>query len=106
MNANQLAPEPPPEFEPDEDVVLEFDEEGRWAMADWKWMNEQLMRRRLSEFGGYYIGVFNLAIVGHDKSLMKLREDVERNLGIPPTRLVTTFVPDSKGRGAGRIWLA
>lgn len=106
MNANQIVPEPP-EVEPDEeDVVLEFNEEGRQAMADWKWMNEQIMRRRLNEFGGHYIGVYNLAVVGHDKSLMKLREDVERNLGIPPTRLVTTFVPDSKGRGAGRIWLA
>lgn len=107
MNANQIVPDPPPEIEPDEeDVVLEFNEEGRQAMADWKWMNEQQRLGRLGEYAGNYIGVFNRAVVGHNKSLIILREEVERDQGIPPSRLATSYVPDTKGTGVGRMWLA
>jgi hypothetical protein len=106
MNPNPLTSEPPPEFEPDEDVVLEFDEEGRRAMADWKWMHEQHLLGHLKAYAGEYVGVFEQTVVGHNPSLIALRAEVERLRGIPPSRLATTYVADSKGTGVGRMWLA
>jgi hypothetical protein len=102
MSASSAAPNPPAV----EVESLDLTEEGRRTLADVAWMHEEL---RLGRFAGYadeYVGVFEKQVVGHNASLRQLRADVERDRGIGPARLATTFVPGPKGIGGGGAWPA
>ncbi len=89
----KLKPEkaPTPEVEPD-NFLVDLDDEGRAALADEVWMNQEYNRGTFDEFGGEYIAVVGKKVLGHDRSLLKLREIVTAETGIPARRIVTTLV--------------
>jgi hypothetical protein len=74
------------------DLVMEFDEEGLAALADENWLNEGYSKGTFDEFCGEYIAVVNKQVLGHNKSLRKLREVVSAETGIPVDRIVTRLI--------------
>lgn len=86
------------------DELLELDAEGQRAMADLKWMHEQHLLGTFANFGGEYVGVYNLQLVGHDPSLKALRERMGREKSVPLDRLVTTYICDASGYIGSRPW--
>ena len=73
-------------------VVLTLNQEGMAAQEDVAWIDEQYNLGALMAFRGEYIAVVGKTILGHHKSLKKLREDVSRETGHSPSRIVTTYV--------------
>ena len=104
MNANATEIKPP-EVDGDGNELLQFNEEGMRALEDLRWIDRQRLLGAFAQYAGEYIGVFNLQVVGHNKNLIQLRIDVERDLGISPAHLATGFVLDSNGIRGGRWWL-
>lgn len=74
------------------DLFMELDAEGLAALADANWINEQYNRGAFDAFRGEYIAVVGLKLLGHGKSLKKLREEVTAATGIPASRIVTTLI--------------
>lgn len=102
MNPNETTP--PVDDEGHE--LLELNDEGRRALADMKWIDRQHWLGTFDPYAGEYVGVFEQQIVGHNSNLIQLRVEVERERGITPNQLAVTYVPDAKGTGVGRVWLA
>jgi hypothetical protein len=93
MNVNGTHTAPPPTAaDPAGDVFLDLNDEGRAAVADENWVDEQYNLGTFDEFKGQYIAVVNKKLLGHDKSLKKLRADVTAATGIPASRIVTTLI--------------
>ena len=92
-NGTPTAAPPCPTGRPDtDDEFMELDEEGRAALADANWINELYSRGGFDAYRGEYIAVVGMKVLGHDKSLIKLREDVTAATGIPASRIVTCLI--------------
>lgn len=81
----------PPERLPGE-IWLDLDAESRAGLEDVRWINEQYNRGAFDEYTGEWIAVVRKTLLGHDKSLMRLREAVSATHGIPVSRIVTTYI--------------
>ena len=55
-------------------------------------MSRQYNLGTFDEFGGEYIAVVGKTVLGHNRSLLKLREIVTAETGIPANRIVTTLI--------------
>lgn len=78
---------------PDDGVDrLQLTPEGWETLADWKWVDQEYNAGRWEPYAGEYIAVVRKQLLGHGPSLLKLREDVARETGIPPGRIVITYV--------------
>lgn len=104
MNPNDAVENPPAEEA--EDQVLQLGPGGERYLADMRWVNCHHWLGTFTAYAGEWVGVFNQEVVGHHADLGQLEIDVARERGIAASQLVTTFVPDSKGTGVGRMWLA
>lgn len=82
---------PLPASEPSE-LFLELNDEGKAALADENWIDEQYDLGTFDQFKGHYIAVVNKTVLGHDKKLKKLRSDVSAATGIPVNRIVTALI--------------
>jgi small subunit ribosomal protein S1 len=77
---------------PPSDILLELNAEGLAAQADISWIDEQHNLGALHEFRGEYIAVVDKKILGHNRSLKKLREEVSNKTGFSGSRIVTSFI--------------
>ncbi len=77
--------------EPDT-LVVELSDEGKAALDDRRWVSRQLNLGTFDEFGGQYVAVVGKKVLGHDPDLLKLREVVTAETGIPVKRIVTRLV--------------
>ena len=85
----ETAPSTPPDDGTDR---LPLTPEWREYFADIKWVREEYNAGRLAPYAGEYIAVVRKQLLGHGPSLLKVREDVARETGIRPGRIVTTYV--------------
>jgi hypothetical protein len=90
MNVNGTHTAPPPTAAGD--LFLELNEEGQAALADANWVSEQYSLGTFDEYKGQYIAVVNKAVLGHNKRLKVLREEVTAATGIPASRIVTCLI--------------
>lgn len=91
-------------LEGNEDEVVEWDEKSKQIFADRRWANQQQRQGKLGAYADEHVGIFEQKVVGHNESLTQLRIDVEREHGIGPDRLVTTYVFGPKGIGTRPVW--
>ena len=71
---------------------LQLTPESWELIADWKWVDEEYNAGRWGPYAGEYIAVVRKQLVGHGPDLLKLYEDVSRETGFHPDRIVTTYV--------------
>jgi len=71
---------------------LVFSEEFKEAIADDAWINDQFNAGALEAYSGEYIGVVGKKILGHNRDLDRLRDEVSKASGIRKGRIVTFFV--------------
>ena len=74
------------------DLVMELDDEGKAALADENWVNEEYSKGTFDEFRGEYIAVVGKTVLGHNKRWKALVETVSAETGISPDRIVTTLI--------------
>jgi hypothetical protein len=92
-NGTTPPPAAPPAPAPDDGVDrLQLSPEGWEMLADWKWVDQEYNAGRWEPYRGEYIAVVRKQLVGHGPDLLKLREDVSRETGIQPDRIVTAYV--------------
>jgi hypothetical protein len=74
------------------DLIADLDEEGLAALADSEWIDDQFNRGLMAPYYGEYVAVVNKVLLGHNKSLKALREQVVRETGYSVDRIVTSHV--------------
>lgn len=62
------------------------------AMADWGWLNDEYNKGRWVEYMGEYIAVGDRRLLGHGPDPNELRERVKRESGVPPSRIVLSYI--------------
>lgn len=77
------------------DLFMVLNEEGRAALADEAWMEDQYNLGAFRPFRGEYVAVVEKKLLGHNKSLKKLREEVSKTTGYSIDRIVTIFIEDA-----------
>jgi len=75
-----------------DEIVLDLDDEGIAAQADVAWIDDEFNKGNFANYRGEYIAVVGKRVLGHDKSLWALRENVARTMGFPLGRIVTSFI--------------
>ncbi len=74
------------------DIVLDLDFEGLAAQEDVAWIDDQYNLGALKAYRGEYIAVVGKQVLGHDKSLKALRNQVAGATGYSLSRIVTSFI--------------
>lgn len=93
-DANGTGPAPVGPPTPPEDGVirLQLTPEGWQVLADKAWAYEEYNAGRWAPYGGEYIAVHRKQLSGHGPDRLKLREDVARETGFHPDRIVIIYV--------------
>lgn len=95
MNVNGRPPtaEPPqPTGAGPDELFLDLNDEGKAALADENWVDEQYNLGAFDEYRGRYIAVVGKKVLGHNKRLAALRAEVTAATGIPASRIVTCLI--------------
>ncbi len=92
VNGTHTAPSPIPNDPAADDIFLDLDEEGKAALADENWVDEQYNLGTFDEFKGEYIAVVEKQVLGHNKNLKKLRTDVTAATGVAASRIITCLI--------------
>jgi hypothetical protein len=92
-DANGTPPTPVSPPAPADGVVrLQLSPEGWAALADKKWAYQEYNSGRWDQYRGNYAAVYRQQLVGHGPDLLKLREDVARETGVRPGRIVIIYL--------------
>jgi len=88
MTTNGTHPPPPPA----DDVFLDLNDEGKAALADFAWVGEQYNLGVLAAHAGQYIAVVRGQVVDVGSDAAGLRERAAREYGVPPGRVVVSYI--------------
>ncbi len=91
LPASVVGPLPGVEYMPG-DLVADLDDQGKAALADANWVNEEYSKGTFDEFRGQYIAVVNKKVLGYGKNRLRLAESVAAETGIDADRIVTTLI--------------
>jgi len=87
---------PPTPFVPSDptsgEIFLHLNAEGRAAQADVRWIDEQFNLGAFRDYYGEFVAVVGKKLLGHNKDLLLLREEVSHATGFSPSRIVTSFI--------------
>jgi len=81
--------------DPLEDIFLDLDSEGLAAQADIAWIDDQCNSGALANYEGEHVAVVGKKLLGHNKRLKTLREEVSQSSGYPLSRIVISYIDRS-----------
>lgn len=71
---------------------LQLTPEGWALLADKEWAYQEYNAGRWESYRGEYIAIYRKRLVGHGPDLLKLREQVAREIGVDPDRIAVIYL--------------